>query len=310
MPSWDEYTTERLRSETTTVPERGSWRRKVALSLQDVLSGNVPTGVSITTVEKDVNGHLLVSLSDGVVIDAGYVIGPKGDTGDAGQDGRGIVSVGINASKELVIDLSDGTVVNVGTVKGDAGQDGKGISSINFDAFNHLIVTYTDNSTTDLGNINGQDGEDGFTPDHIWNGSTLTFQNPDGGWGTPVNLLGPVGPKGEKGDVGPRGPSGSDATIPFTISSNIKRIGQANSLSVPFGSGLSGAVRTTVDCPGVKAGDVVMYSLASNSSLPSAANITGAWSLADNRLTIGLVATGILNISVGTININVVWFGP
>jgi len=40
--------------------------------------------------------------------------------------------------------------------------------------------------------LRGPKGEDGFVPAHRWNGTFIQFQNPDGSWGTPVNLQGPV----------------------------------------------------------------------------------------------------------------------
>jgi hypothetical protein len=63
-------------------------------------------------------------------------------------------------------------------------------------------------------------GEPVAVPAHQWDGTKLYFQNPDGTWGEPVDLLGPQGPqgnlgpkgdqgpKGEKGDTGPRGAQG------------------------------------------------------------------------------------------------------
>lgn len=42
----------------------------------------------------------------------------------------------------------------------------------------------------------GPAGPTGPIPDHQWTGPALAFQNPDGGYETPVNLLGPEGPAG------------------------------------------------------------------------------------------------------------------
>ncbi|KKL60630.1 hypothetical protein LCGC14_2203420, partial [marine sediment metagenome] len=46
------------------------------------------------------------------------------------------------------------------------------------------------------------DGKDAKPPDHRWNGTCLSFQNPDGTWGEEIDLKGKPGEKikGDKGD--------------------------------------------------------------------------------------------------------------
>lgn len=81
-------------------------------------------GLSITGAAIDGNGHLLLTLSNSTVLDAGYVVGPPGTNGDDGADGA----------------------------------DGRGIASMAIDGSNHLIITYTDTTSEDAGLIPGAGG--------------------------------------------------------------------------------------------------------------------------------------------------------
>ncbi|MBG0839010.1 hypothetical protein [Ectopseudomonas toyotomiensis] len=98
-------------------------------------------GLSITGATIDVNGHLLLTLSNSTVLDAGYVVGPAGEDGVDGTDGTN-------------------------------GTDGRGIASMAIDGSNHLIITYTDSTTEDAGLIPGSGGS------AVWGGigGTLSDQ--------------------------------------------------------------------------------------------------------------------------------------
>ena len=87
-------------------------------------------GLSITGAAIDGNGHLLLTLSNSTVLDAGYVVGPAGTNGTNGTNG------------------ADGV----------DGEDGRGIASMAIDGSNHLIITYTDTTTEDAGLIPGAGG--------------------------------------------------------------------------------------------------------------------------------------------------------
>ena len=60
----------------------------------------------------------------------------------------------------------------------------------------------------------GADGADGVQgvkgdmPAHKWNGTKLSFQDPDGEYGAEVDLVGPAGPQGKQGIQGPQGEPG------------------------------------------------------------------------------------------------------
>lgn len=54
----------------------------------------------------------------------------------------------------------------------------------------------------------GAQGVKGDMPAHKWEGTSLSFENPDGSYGTAVNLIGPTGPAGPGGADGAQGVKG------------------------------------------------------------------------------------------------------
>ena len=126
--------------------------------------------------------------------------GMKGDKGDKGETGE----------------------------RGPAGVDGKdgapGIQGPKGDKGNQGIQ----GPKGDTG-ATGPQGPQGTAPEHKWAGTKLAFQNPDGSWADPVNLIGaqgvqgPEGPIGKQGPVGPQGPAGPQGVAgPKGTSLNLK----------------------------------------------------------------------------------------
>lgn len=78
-----------------------------------------------------------------------------------------IVDAGLNDDNELIFELSDGTLINVGDITGQTGEqgipgvEGIGIKLIFINDEKKLIVTLTDDTTFDLGVVVGNDGQDG-----------------------------------------------------------------------------------------------------------------------------------------------------
>lgn len=105
-------------------------------SLEGADGTNGTNGISITGASIDGGGHLLLTLSNSTVLDAGYVVGPPGANGVDGANG------------------TDG----VDGAPGADGDDGRGIASMAIDGSNHLIITYTDSTTQDVGLIPGAGG--------------------------------------------------------------------------------------------------------------------------------------------------------
>lgn len=172
--------------------------------------------------------------------------GDKGDTGEKGEDGKngidgkdglngtdgkdglnGVDGVGIDTivieNDILNITLSNGTTLNLGTIKGadgrdgvdgkdgvngldgkeglngadgQNGKDGIGISNVNINTAGELVLTFSDNQTINLGCIVGKDGKDGANGIDGINGK-------DG-------VDGVKGEKGDKGDTGEKGADGKD----------------------------------------------------------------------------------------------------
>ncbi len=72
------------------------------------------------------------------------------------------------------------------------------------------------------GVIPGPAGATGPSPEHEWSSTSLRFQNPDGSWGTLVDLKGDTGNTGAQGvqgptgSIGPQGPQGVQGERGFT----------------------------------------------------------------------------------------------
>ena len=151
---------------------------------KDGQNGNDGIGIANVVIT---NNNLIVTLSNGNVIDLGNIKGDKGENGSDGKDGISIVKSEINAQGELVLTYSDGSVKNLGKVVGSDGKDGQN-------------------------GANGKDGTDGITPQlrintgtNIWevsydNGKTWTSLG--------ISATGPKGDDGEKGDNGENGKDG------------------------------------------------------------------------------------------------------
>lgn len=96
-------------------------------------------GVSVVNADINENGELIMYLSDGSSLNAGLVRGSdgqdgadgidgkdgtNGENGKDGKDGVSIVKAAVNDSGELIIRMSDGSLINAGTVKSKDGRDG------------------------------------------------------------------------------------------------------------------------------------------------------------------------------------------
>lgn len=68
----------------------------------------------------------------------------------------------------------------------------------------------TGTAWNDLPYVSGPAGPQGDIPAHEWLETSLRFQNPDGSWELPVNLIGPRGPQGLQGPQGEQGEAGTD----------------------------------------------------------------------------------------------------
>ncbi len=78
----------------------------------------------------------------------------------AGKDGVGIKTAAFSNSNELLITLTDGTVLNLGVADG---QNGIGIATSEINNDGELVITYTNGQTANLGIVIGAKGDKGDT---------------------------------------------------------------------------------------------------------------------------------------------------
>lgn len=165
---------------------------------KDGINGiNGTDGISITASVINNAGELILTYSDGTTANLGVIVGKNGTDGadgvdgkdgadgkdgvngkdgvdgtdgKDGQDGIGITTIIINDNSQLEITLSNGTQLNLGTIKdadgqngsdGANGTDGIGILSTAINSYGELVITYSDGTTTNLGVVVGSDGKDG-----------------------------------------------------------------------------------------------------------------------------------------------------
>jgi collagen type VII alpha len=181
-----------------------------------------PAGLSITSATVSVSGRLLVTLSNGSVVDAGNV--------------AGVSSATVNGSGQLVLTKQDGSTINAGSVigptgatgatgaqgpQGDTGDTGIGIAGAAVNGSGRLIITLTDGSTVDAGSAVGPQGPQGSTgatgatgaTGPAGNGIFSAVVDGDGNLqitlddATPINAGSVIGPQGPQGSQGPAGRS-------------------------------------------------------------------------------------------------------
>ena len=104
-------------------------------------------GTSISAVSADKNKNLIVTLSDGQKFNLGSYVGPTG---------RGIKSVGVNGDYELILTMTDGTIINTGKLEVNVKDIFVTDAKLNDEG--ELIFTFSDGSTQNNGKINGAEG--------------------------------------------------------------------------------------------------------------------------------------------------------
>ena len=109
-------------------------------------------GTCVVKSEINDNGELILTLSDGKTLNAGVARGGKGKDGENGIDGVGVTKAEL-INGELVITLSDGSEKNVGKVTGATGKDGVSIVKVEANASCELIITLSNDTVINLGEI-------------------------------------------------------------------------------------------------------------------------------------------------------------
>ena len=170
-------------------------------------------GISITKVDINGSGELVISFSEGSPVNLGKIVGTDGVDGQDGKDGVSIEGATVDDSGNLILALSDDTTFTAGKVKGENGADGKdgvGISGVEINESGEIVISFTDGKSSNLGKIvgtNGKDGADGVGIDKIELDEeyNLTIYLTEG---EPISL-GCI--RGEKGEDGADGKDGKSA---------------------------------------------------------------------------------------------------
>ena len=132
------------------------------------LNGSIGTGIvfpddtvqttaafTIDSAEIDTDGNLIITLSDSTEINAGYVVGPQGETGATGGTGAtgvGVSDTEVNTDGNLIVTLTDASVIDAGYVVGPQGETGpqgpQGIPGSGAAGNNDIGVMYLKNNAT------------------------------------------------------------------------------------------------------------------------------------------------------------------
>ena len=113
-------------------------------------------GVCVRKAEINSEDQLIITLSDGTTLNAGVVKGEKGDKGEPGKDGIngkdgvGIEDVLLNSTGELVVLLTNGVGKNFGKV---TGEDGVSIVKVEKNAKYELLITLSNDTIINVGSI-------------------------------------------------------------------------------------------------------------------------------------------------------------
>ena len=146
-------------------------------------------GASVTDAAIDESGHLIITLSTGKTIDAGYAVGPAGPIGPSGENGKNGQDGAPGKDGAAGLPGKDGK-------DGDPGADGK-------DGVGIQSVTQTTTST--------EDGGTNIVTVTKTDGTTSTFEVRNGRRGS----TGPAGADGKNGQDGSQGPAGADGKTAY-----------------------------------------------------------------------------------------------
>ena len=164
-------------------------KSSLVAAINEVWSSGGSGGSSVTDAAIDESGHLIITLSTGKTIDAGYAVGPAGPIGPSGQNGKN----GQDGAPGK--DGADGLPGKDGK-DGDPGADGK-------DGVGIQSVTQTTTST--------EDGGANIVTVTKTDGTTSTFEVRNGSRGS----TGPAGADGKDGKDGSQGPAGADGKTAY-----------------------------------------------------------------------------------------------
>ena len=133
------------------------------------LNGSIGTGIvfpddtvqttaafTIDSAEIDTDGNLIITLSDSTEINAGYVVGPQGETGATGGTGAtgvGVSDTEVNTDGNLIVTLTDATVIDAGYVVGPQGDPGVDVTNASVNTDGDLLIELSDATIINAGNV-------------------------------------------------------------------------------------------------------------------------------------------------------------
>ena len=176
-------------------------------------------GISITKVDINENGELVISFSGGDSVNLGKVVGADGQDGTDGKNGISIKGATVDENGNLILTFSDDTTITAGKVKGESGVDGKdgvSVSGVEINESGELVISFSEGSPVNLGKIVGANGKDGvgianIELDEEYN---LTIYLTEG---EPIKLGCIRGEKGEAGQDGSDGQDGKDGKSAYEL---------------------------------------------------------------------------------------------
>ncbi len=196
-----------------------------------------------------------------------------------GHDGVSVSSGSINGSGNLILTLSDSSIVDVGNVHGN---DGVSVSSATVTGAN-LIITLSNSTTIDAGNVRGPQGIQGLPGDGnagianatVAGNNDLIIGLVNGTYVNAGNVRGPIGPQG---NAGANGTNGVGITSVSLVSSNLV-LNYSNTSSQDVGNirgpqGNAGTNGVNVSSATVNVGGNLILTL-SNAATIDAGNVRG-----------------------------------
>jgi hypothetical protein len=222
------------------------------------------SGIGISGATINSSGNLVISLTDGTIIDTGRVVGSAGITGTNGTNGASVSTATVNPAGQLIITMSTGQQINAGVVvgaqgpfgpqgavgaRGDTGSQGvtgaqgaqgtqgpagRSVASngATIDSNGNLQITLSDSTILNAGRAVGAQGAQGVAGPQ----GTQGLQGPAG-------TTGATGAQGTQGTKGDTGATGSQGTQGITGATGLKgdtgiagAVGAASTIAGPAGA--------------------------------------------------------------------------
>ena len=210
---------------TPHIGENGNWfigNKDTGIPAKGQNGSDGKDGISITKVDINENGELVISFTDGDPVNLGKVVGADGADGQDGADGENGISIKgatVDENGNLILTFSDDTTITAGKVKGENGVDGKdgvSVSGVEINGSGELVISFSDGKTNNLGKIIGANGKDGVGIANIELDEEykLTIYLTEG---EPIKLGCIRGEKGEAGQDGSDGQDGKDGKSAYEL---------------------------------------------------------------------------------------------